>query len=338
MFVNLGRMIPRAVLLVVLVAAAARTTATEWIRPGLSTNQPVWGIRGGLLWALAPAGFRPGEPRGLIRLGFPVLPGERYDLINFVAVEPVVRGRRGFSELERSQMDGVAGKRIWAESAAGENSTNLVSGKLHKDLNGQEELTVMLGVEKFDNGAHVRLEVRQRSSRPDEIEFSIFQEPDSAALDYCILTATMGNMARTRQLWLKDEVVSSLQIYRDYRQTNFTPRTEFPLPRLARTAAGEVLVAVTNDEENPATAYPFGNSELWHYAGCKVTQYWAKAPGTFRNDLCVAVNARYTYWRSAQPIPGGVAFENFELREQFYDGQQFTFGITRRTPQACLNP
>ena len=92
-------------------------------------------------------------------------------------------------------------------------------------------------------------------------------------------------------------------------------------------------MAVTNDEESPATVYPFPNSELWHYAGYKVTQYWAKATGTFRDDLQVAVNGRYTYWLSERPIPGGVAFENFELRERFYNGQKFTFGITRRTAQ-----
>jgi hypothetical protein len=27
-----------------------------------------------------------------------------------------------------------------------------------------------------------------------------------------------------------------------------------------------------------------------------------------------------------------VAFENFELRERFYEGQVFVFGITRKTP------
>jgi len=96
-------------------AEASLAGAVDWIRPGLSTNQPVWGIRGGLLWAVAPAGFRPGEPRGLIRLGYPVLPQGRYDLINFIATEPIVKGRRGFSELESSRLDGVPGKRIWGQ-------------------------------------------------------------------------------------------------------------------------------------------------------------------------------------------------------------------------------
>jgi hypothetical protein len=282
---------------------------------------------------VAPAGFRGGEPRGLIRLGYPVLPAKSYDLINFIAIEPIVRGHRGFSELERSQLDGAAGKRIWAEGQGGALTTNFVPGQVRDLSAGQQELRVDLRVEKFENGAHVRLLVRQRSDRPDEIELSVFQEPDSAPLEYCILTATMGNMTRTRQLWLSHEMVSCLKVYPDYRGTGFAPHQEYPLPRLHRTAAGGVLVAVTNDEDDPASVYPFPHSELCHYAGCKVTQYWAKEAGAFRDDLHAVVNARYTYWQSSRPIPGGVAFENFELRERFYDGQKSIFGITRQTPR-----
>jgi hypothetical protein len=280
-----------------------------------------------------PAGFRGGEPRGLVRLGYPVLGEKGYDLINFIAIEPIVRGQRGFSELERSQLDGVPGKRIWAVNAGADATSNPVPGQLRKKSDGREELEVNLQVEKFENGAHVRIVVFQRSDRPDEIGLSIFQEPDSAPLDYCILTATMGNMARTRQLWLNGEMASSLQLYRDYKDTGFAPHTQYPLSRLHRTAEGGVLVAVTNDEENPAEMSPFANSELWHYAGCNVTQYWAKETGGFREDLQAVVNGRYTYWRSVRPIPGGVAFENFELRERFYQGQKSIFGITRRTPR-----
>jgi hypothetical protein len=319
--------------LLIFVAATQLAAAVDWSRPGLNTNQPVWGIRGGLLWAVAPAGFRAGEPRGLIRLGYPVLRENRYDLINFIAIEPIVEGRRGFSELERSELDGVAGKRIWAGNPGDPLSTNLVAGAFRQRSGNGDELEVGLLVEKFENGAHVRLGVVQRSDRPDEIELRVFAEPDSAPLEYCILTATMGNMARTRQLWLKDEVVSSLRGYQDYQGTAFAPHRQYPLLRLHRTSEGGVLVAVTNDEQDPAAVYPFPDSELWHYAGCKVTQYWAKQAGAFRDDLEAVVNGRYIYWLSERPIPGGVAFENFELRERFYDGQKSIFGITRRTPQ-----
>lgn len=75
--------------------------AVDWVRPGINTNQPVWGVRGGLMWALPPGGFRPrGEPGGLIRVGYPILTNGAYDLVNFIAVEPIVRGRKGFSELK----------------------------------------------------------------------------------------------------------------------------------------------------------------------------------------------------------------------------------------------
>jgi hypothetical protein len=105
----------------------------------------------------------------------------------------------------------------------------------------------------------------------------------------------------------------------------------FGLEWLHRTPAGEVLTAMTGDEANPAATRPFPNSGLWYYGGQPVTQYWRK-PAAFKADLHLAVNARFTYWKSQRPIPGGVAFENFEMREKFYEGQRFRFGITRRPP------
>ena len=303
----------------------------DWVRAGLNTNQPIWGIRGGLLWAIAPAGFRAGEPRGLIRLGYPVIADDGYDLINFIAIEPIVHGHRGFSELEKSQLDGLPGKRIWPEIAHPAGPTNLSPGHLSR-TQGMEQLEIPLAIEKFDNGAHVRLVARQRSDRPDELELAVFQEDDSAPLDYCILTATMGNMSRTRQLWLKDRVVSSLGLYSTYKEADFAPHRQFGLAELHRSKDGDVLVAVTTDEQNPAAVFPFPGTEHWHYAGMKVTQFWRVPSADVQPDLQVVVNGRYMYWRSHQPVPGGIAFENFELRQKFRPGQRFVFGITRAVP------
>jgi hypothetical protein len=305
------------------------SSAVEWVRPGVTTNQPVWGVRGGLIWALPPAGFRGGEPRGLIRLGYPILSNGGYDLINFIAVEPIVGGRRGFSELEHSKLDDVAGKRIWADF---QNGARPGLGSVVKLTNGVEELNVGVNVERFDNGAQVRLQIRQRSDRPDEIELEVLQEPDSQGLDYCILTATMGNMARTRLLWLKDSVVDSLQLYKGYKDNGFAPHKEFALAQLRRERSGAVLVPVTTDERNPSIVFPFPGTDSWHYAGVPVTQYWRAPAAEVRGDLVAVVNGRYTYWRSSQPVPGGVAFENFELRQSFHQGQRFIFGITRKAP------
>lgn len=311
--------------------------AAEWVRAGLNTNRPVWGLRGGLLWGL-PAGRTPADgPRGLIRLWSPVLTNGGYDLINFIAIEPVVQGRRGFSELERSALDDAPGKRLWAgtcSQTSPRGTKNWSTGELTRLAAGAEQLTVEVGVEQFDNGAHVRLVVTQRSDAPDEIDLAQFSIAGSAPIEYCILTATMGNKARARQLWLKDAMLTSHALYPEYRGNDFAPHRVFALDRLLRTTDGDVLVAITTDEANPAAADPFPAPRHWRYAGRPVTQYWKKLAGTWRDDLQGAVNGRFTYWQSRHPIPRGVAFENFELRERFHDGQRFVFGITGRSPAA----
>ena len=90
-------------------------------------------------------------PRGLIRLFSPVLEGGRYDLVNFIAIEPVVGGKRGLSELELSRLDGVPGKRIWVSGGVPPQMPG-EAGRLTKLKSGVEELEVVLRVERFDNG------------------------------------------------------------------------------------------------------------------------------------------------------------------------------------------
>lgn len=301
------------------VVACAEPPGAGWIQ----ANQPRWGLRSGLQFAIHPAGFggRNGGPRGLIRVGAPVLPDGGHTLVNFIAVEPVVAGKRGFSELEDSQLDQAKGKRFSADAT-----------RTSSPAPGVEQLDVPMNVETFANGACVRLVVSQRSDAPDAIRLTVHTQPGSAPVETCILTATMGNMVRTRRLWLQDEVLSSLKLYPDFRGNGFAPHTVRLLPRLARTAADDVIVAVTGDEKDPASVFPFPGSRAWHYGGVPVTQYWKVDKDLVHDDLCVAVNARSAYWQSYRPIPGGVAFENFELRTRFCQGQSFVFGVTRATP------
>lgn len=321
-----------------LLLAAGTAVGADWIRAGVNTNQPVWGLPGGLQFAIFPGGFTGGDggPRGLIRIGYPTLAGGKYDLINFIAVEPVVGQARGFSELEKSRFDGRPGKFFWTGSTPPTNSVAAPhdSGVITSPQPGVEELTVPLKIEKFDNGAHVRLVLSQRSDAPDELRLTVQAEPDSAPIKTCILTATMGNKARARLLWLKDETVSSLKIFGDYTGADFAPHVFFPLARLPRNTAGDALIAITNDEENPAT--PLASDDFWKYRGEKVTQYWRKPAAELNASLRCAVNARFMYWMSHNPVPGGLAFENFELVEDFKQGQQFIFGVTRRAPAELL--
>jgi hypothetical protein len=312
--------------------------AAEWVLPGINGNQPVWGLRGGLQFAIHPGGFTWGEggPRGLIRIGYPTLPNGEYDLINFIAIEPTVGKTRGLSELEKSSVDGKQGKVFRPGAFDSDKSAPRDWGTIDHLPDGTEELAVPLSIEKFANGAHVRLILSQRSDKPDELRLTIHGESDSAPMESCILTATMGNKARTRLLWLNGGPVSSLKAFGNYRDSHFTQHAFYPIDRLPRSTAGDVVVAISTDEDKPADSTA-GLSRGWQYRGEKVTQYWRKPAADLHSSLKCAVNARFKYWMSQTPIPGGLAYENFELIESFREGQTSIFGVTRRSPADVLN-
>ncbi len=310
-------------------SSEVRAANASWIQPNNETNRGIWGMRGGLNFALHPFGFTRGDggPRGLIRIGYPTLTNGAYDLINFIAVEPIVRGRKGYSELEKSSFDGKPGKMFF--SGTSDQSGEVPNpGEITSLDGGVEQLSVTVRVERFENGAHVRLRLSQRSDAPNELRLTVEAEPDSAPIESCILTATMGNKARARLLVLKDGPVSSLQLYPDYKQDAFAPHTIYGLDRLTRTANGDVLVALMNDEDSPSTVQPFGRPHFWDYRGAKVIQFWRKPAAEVHSELACAVNGRFTYWGSKHPIPGGISFENFELREPFRPRQTVIFGIS----------
>jgi hypothetical protein len=313
----------------ILALSALSASPADWVRAGINTNTAVWGIRGALQFALHPAGFSGGEggPRGLIRLGYPTLTNGQYDLINFIAVEPIVKGRKGFSELEKSAVDGKTGKIFWTGQNEQPTQT-LAPGELKTIQAGIEELSLNVAVEEFENGAHVRLTLAVRSDAPNELRLTVHAVEGSASMASCILTATMGNKARARLLQLRDGPVSSLQLFPNYKDIHFADHRIFALDRFLRLPNGDAFVSIQNDEENPSAVQPLGRPHFWDYRGRKVTQYWKKPAANLTADLKCAVNARYVYWGGQQPIPGGISFENFELREPFRDGQTSVFGIT----------
>ena len=307
--------------------------STKWIQNASDAVRPRWGIEGRLTFGIhSGSGKTDGEPRGLIRIYSPVLPGGKYNLINFIAIEPIVAGRRGFSEMEMSRLDRLPGKRMWMAADSGESGdvAKIEPGKITRLASGAEQLELTLRCEKFNNGAHVYLVITQRSDAPDEIELTVHMEPDSKKLEYVVLSATMGNMARTRLLWLADGPMSTQKLYPGFSDDGFAETEVFGFRQLHRTADGDVLVAITTDEANPAGTKVAGMGD-WYYGGKKVTQYWRKPKGDYGNDLQAAVNARYLYWGMQLPIPGGAAFENFEMREPFREGQRFRFGVTQKT-------
>src|SRR5690349_24619131 len=67
----------------------------RWIRPENSHSLPIWGLRDAIqvgLWPASLEGAGDGGPRGLLRIGYPILEGgKKTGLVNFIAVEPIVK-------------------------------------------------------------------------------------------------------------------------------------------------------------------------------------------------------------------------------------------------------
>jgi hypothetical protein len=198
---------------------------------------------------------------------------------------------------------------------------------------GKKTLSFYIYVEPFANGARPVVEVVFREDRPHEVAFRVFSARDGAPMQACVLTATMGNYARLRRLWLKDRVVRAQGLYRSARfgSDGFAAHREWGVGELL-VVDGEAVVAARPDEPDPVhAAYGSDVHPSWHYVGKTATQYW-RAPA--RRNLVARVNARKTYWASTAAIPGGATFENFELEAPSHPGQKFVFGITPELPAA----
>jgi hypothetical protein len=334
--------------------AQVDSTNADWIRPPTAQSPAVWGIRGGIVFSLWPHDVETGwpstriRPRGLIRIGYE-LNGLVY-LINFVAVEPVVDGKWEFSEISPSRVDRQWGKLMWAGDTehpgrySPHANTRGTISRPDPANPAVEQLSLYIFMERFENGAHPYLRVTLRSDRPEEIGFETFQHKDSAIMERCALTATMGNYARLRLLHLKDRVVDARDLYEGYDGIGFVEKESYPAETLMRTAGGDLIaVADTNESFAELASWPqqpnYFQRWSWRYRPFfQVIQYWRKEGNAYDPSLTVRVNGRAKYWSggSANPahhvdIPGGVSFENFEMREKFYSGQKFYFGITRKS-------
>ena len=321
---------------------AAAAQQSQWVRPSKPGAPLIWGRRDGIVFGLAsPGGIR--GPRGLIRVG-PFVPNDtQAQLLNFIAVEPVTQGpgwrgdRMAFSELEPGTLDpGQQGKRLWPSSPSGAGAAaDTTSGKLetfHLGDSTVEQLSVRINVEKFTaNGAHVYLIASIESDKPEELRLQVFTESDSPPIEELTLTATMGNFERLRLLWLKDKVINSHQLFGSYTGTDFDEKEPYQLPELLRTGEGDAIVYATSDEASPKDT-PGNSTNHWIYPLPKLTQYWRVPGHDVEPDLRVRVNARRIYWASQAPVLGGIAFENFELRQRYIPGQTFIFGISHQEP------
>lgn len=323
-----------------LFAPIAFASDSPWIRPEKPDDPLIWGRRDGIVFGLPSEGGLKG-PRGLIRVGVNVPRGGSPKLLNYIAIEPVVDGpgsrfsRMAFSELEPSVLDpNEHGKRL--SVAPNMNSSgDAFRGDLrtlHAGSSVVERLSVKIDVERFtSNGAHVFLIASIDSDHPKELRLSVFSESDSPPLEELTVTATMGNYERLRLLWLKDRVEDSRSLFFYYNGNSFVERENYSLGEMLRTADGDAIVYCTSNESSPGTSV--GNDTAhWRYTLPKLTQYWRVAAHDIQPDLRVRVNARRVYWGSDAPVLGGIAFENFEVRQRYLPGQTFIFGISENEP------
>lgn len=316
--------------------------SSQWIQPHSPGDPLIWGRKDGILFGLpSPGGMR--GPRGLIRIGVLSPTTGQPELLNFIAIEPVTVGpgsrssRMAFSELEPSRLDpGQHGKRLWVDLGSCDKA-NLPTGTIetfpgNRDNPAIQRLSVQIDVERFSvNGAHVHVIASIDSDHPNELRLSVYQDADSPAIEELSLTATMGNFERLRRLWLHRCVVDSRELMGNYTGDAFDDPPNYPLRDMLRTADGDAIVFATTNERDPSS-FPGTHAGHWHYPLPPLTQYWRIQAHDIQPDLRVRVNGRRVYWASHDPVPGGIAYENFDVRQRYVPGQTFIFGITPKVP------
>ena len=325
---------PLLILIIVLLHACP-VQAHGWVHPTTQGDRPVWGVDGGIEIGIAPT---PG-PRGLIRIYTPYLHMSADQMINFIAVEPIAHGKRDLSEMQKSKVDHVAGKHIDAADHLEDSLDRGAQGPAQgvvDTANGIEQMSLYLRFEPFDNGAHVSLKVTFHADKPDEVVFQTIAAPDSAPMESCVLTATMGNYAILRHLRLRDRTVEARDLFAGEKMGfwNFYPWHQWAATELIHDH-GQLRIDVTGDgnASKPTTTPATEEAAVlvpknWRYAGESAEQSWSTAD---RPGVVARANGRQSYWGSKAAIPGGVAFENVELAAPFEAGQAFTFRVTPQT-------
>jgi hypothetical protein len=297
-----------------------------WPGNGVTHDSPVWGHRHGLRIGLKPTR----GPAGLIRVYAPYLGQAFPRVVNFLSIEPTIEGHtiRGQSELERSRdRPGERGLTFWAsnELTPDVRPENPIEGEL---LSDGRTLRLFVHTEPFRNRARPVIECRFHQGHPFEVELITHAAAGSARMSRCTISATMGNYGLLRRIHLKgDRVVSALDLWRNKRpgRWGFYSWATWPVSDLDRTSDGRYHVELSTDIRDPATIGYDSDVRLhWRYVGKKAIHYWR----TENNAKPVAaVNGRTTYWMSQSRIPGGCAFENFELRMPFKPGRRLWFGV-----------
>lgn len=309
----------------------------KWIYPdGVKNKDPYWGIKGGIAVSYAP---HKGVVRGLIGIHTPYLGHNSERVLNFIAIEPVVENSRGYSEMETSKIDNKQGLKIRSSNQfipdySIDKLSDIPATGVISDKDASQTLSFYLYIETFANGSKPIIQIILSEASPYEFGMRVYAAKDSKFFRTCILTATMGNYAQLRHLWLKGEVVEAKDLWKDFNVSDpgFAPHHNWGADKILTLDNGQAIVACTTDMiSSDKVKYDSNVPFWWKYEGNIATQYWRVPKPT--KYLIVRVNGRTNYygadnWR----IPGGIAFENFEVEEPFVAGQEFVFGATTAKP------
>jgi hypothetical protein len=139
-------------------------------------------------------------------------------------------------------------------------------------------------------------------------------------------------------------------LFAGYDDIEFAEKDPYPSRELLRNNKGDYMVVAEPSETfQELASWPQDTAYLkrwgWRYRPFfKLTQYWRKEVSGSDSSLRVRVNGRAKYWSGGSDdktryvnIPGGPAFENFEMRENYHAGQKFYFGLTRKTAKALIS-
>jgi hypothetical protein len=91
-----------------------------------------------------------------------------------------------------------------------------------------------------------------RSDIPQEAAFTVHAAPDSAPMDSCILTATMGNYIRARRLWLHERIVYSKTLWPDPATDGVGPVGFTPPEFFEESSMCRFFFARSNSSQNSA--------------------------------------------------------------------------------------
>lgn len=319
-------------------------TGDQWIMPDSERDMPVWGIKKGIILGIYPTRMSfldiDGGPRGLFRIGYESNGTLRF--VNFMAVHPVFVGQKGElvslgSELEKSPSDGREGIRFYPYPVDylqnPQRYSNIPPSHMVAEIVREGDRQVLqwgVKTETFQNGMEVFLIFRINEHRFNEIQIESYVLKGRKNMKYLALSTTFGNITRLRNLYLNGETIHAGELYKGRYRNKFAPRKFFKIDKWPVDFAGDSLFIAGPDEIQPWKVKPYPHNQ-------KLLQYFKIKSETKTASIRGLVNGREKYWKSIRTIPGGVAFENIAVVDDFHQGQKISLGIFRGSVEDLLS-